>query len=150
MAGNVTENAKQPPVFQTDIVEVIINNEKGIVDKKLIKKKRVNELAPTNPTTSSSKKSSITIKQDYLKKIHQIISDKKFYPLSAKKLKQQGVVRVLLTLHRSGRIHSVEVQSKFENLKGAHSKALMRGFIQRFQKISILKISKLRLFSSID
>jgi len=67
-------------------------------------------------------------KERYLSQIYQLVKRQQTYPIQSKKLKEQGLVKVLLTIDPSGSLKKVELIEKtpFKRLNDAAMQAAVR------------------------
>ena len=131
----VIKAKKKPKLVEKAVRKVI--KEKKKEPKKIVKKAQpeIKKLvaAPTKPV---AKKPTLTtaqkaaIENEYLQKLKAHIEKYKFYPKRAKRLRQQGSVKVSFVLNKNGQINSVKI------IKKCPFKRLNKATIELFDKMT--------------
>lgn len=94
-----------------------------------LKKSKINELSFEEPKRKANEKlrsGQQDIRAFYVSKIRAMVEDKKKYPTLAKKLKQQGKVKIILTLNSEGELKEFSYleKSSYQLLNNAVEKAV--------------------------
>lgn len=117
--------------FSNDVVEIEISKFTPQIVKSVSPKR---ELLPSVPTESTNTQEAASGKitgdaqAQYLSQIHELVRRQQTYPPLSKQLKEQGLVRLQLTIASSGSLQKVELleASPFKRLNDAAMKAVTR------------------------
>ena len=104
-----------PKVIKKKAIKKVVKKKKitkKIVKKKVKKKKKRRKIAKTQSKTQRSAPKQKAIKNAYLAKVRSIIEQRKKYPKSAKRMKQQGTAYIKFTISSNGKISHISLSKK--------------------------------------
>lgn len=115
----IEEILPEPPQPVVEEVIVPIIKERAIkkvkkkkIVKKLKRKKKKKKLVRKTSKAQRSSPQTKAIKNSYLSKVRKIIEQHKKYPRIAKRMKQEGVVKVKFTIGKNGKIRHIKLAQK--------------------------------------
>ena len=115
-----------PPMIKKKAIKKVQKKKKVVKKKKKkTKPKKVAKVASKAQLSSPKRKA---IKNSYLAKVRRTIEQRKKYPKAAKRLRQEGVVKVHFTIGKNGAIRDVRLAGKcsYSKLNKAAIKILKR------------------------
>lgn len=121
-AVHLPENAVEVELTEFKFAKVISNSAQ--LSKKLTKEVSVQDQVSSRQSLSQEAQS----KAHYLSQIFELVKNQQTYPTLSKKLKEQGLVKVLLTIDSSGTLKKVELieGTPFKRLNDAAMQAAVR------------------------
>lgn len=122
------------PIIKKNAIKKMIKK-KEVKKKKVVKKKKIYKKKQNRVKNKIMPKNTNKIKNKYLSKVKRLINQKKRYPKGAKRLGQEGIVKIKFTILASGKIINIMIvkKSKFSKLNKAGVKLLTK--IGVFDKI---------------
>ena len=97
---------------QSIAVQVRLQQAPTIAPKKILPKQKEIKKEITDLSKTSSDQGENSALAQYLSNVRQIINERKYYPTQAKRLQQQGIVKIKLELNNLGEILSMNLVEK--------------------------------------
>lgn len=107
----VSKIIKEKKIAKPEVV-LVENEEPSVLDSPLLDAETSSLQDQHHSVESRSEILSVNAKNEYLDRVFKKIADKKFYPASSKRFRQQGVVGVKFFINKEGLLSELEIIKK--------------------------------------